>query len=344
MRVLGIETSCDETSIAIYDEYQGLMAHQIHSQVLLHAKYGGIVPELASRDHVQQLIPLLKLTLKEANITTSSIQGIAYTQGPGLVGALLVGSTFAKALSYAWQIPILGIHHMEGHLLAALLDKPALQFPFIALLISGGHSLLIKVQKLGDYKVLGDTLDDAVGEAFDKTAKLLHMTYPGGPEIEKLAKQGNPERYKFPRPLTEIQNLDFSFSGLKTFASNTFKNSKQDDYTKADIARAFQDAVIETLSIKCQWALSQTKLTRVIVAGGVCANQTLRLALKKTIELQNATIYYPRPELCTDNGAMIAYAGFLRLKQGQRDLDLKVRVFPRWSISDLKSIDNLVND
>ena len=336
MQVLGIETSCDETAMAIYDENKGLLSHKVSSQHDIHKEYGGVVPELASRDHIKKLIPILSDLLKDAKTSMENIDGIAYTKGPGLIGALLVGSSFAKALGYALSIPTLGIHHMEGHLLAPMLETPIPEFPFIALLVSGGHSLLIKVSDIGDYQRLGETLDDAVGEAFDKTAKLLGLNYPGGPEIEKLAKQGNPDKYKFPRPLLDRKSLDFSFSGLKTFAVNTYKNSKQTKQTKADIARAFQDAVIETLCTKCKWALMQNKLNSLVIAGGVGANQTLRDALQQMTENLNAKLYYPKLEFCTDNGAMIAFAGYQRFKKEQRDLNLAIEVKPRWDIGELE--------
>lgn len=337
MRVLGIETSCDETGIAIYDDKLGLMAHTVHSQTETHAEYGGVVPELASRDHIQKLIPLLKEVLNTAKIEHSTIDGIAYTKGPGLMGALLVGSAFAKSLSYAWNIPAIGVHHMEGHLLAPMLEPSSIPpLPFIALLVSGGHTLLIKIMDIGHYQQLGDTLDDAVGEAFDKVAKLLGLGYPGGPLIEKLAKTGDPNKYKFPRPMTDRTTLDFSFSGLKTFALNTYKNSSQTEQDKANIARAFQDAAIDTLCIKCKLALEQNKLKILVIAGGVGSNIALRKAITNTTKAMDATVYFPRAEFCTDNGAMIAFAGYQHLKKGQKDLDLSIEVKPRWNITDIK--------
>jgi N6-L-threonylcarbamoyladenine synthase len=339
MRILGIETSCDETGIAIYDNQLGLMANTIHSQVDTHAEYGGVVPELASRDHIQKLIPLLKEAFQQANINKDSIDGIAYTKGPGLIGALLVGSAFAKSLSYAWNIPAIGVHHMEGHLLAPMLERDVDKqppMPFIGLLISGGHTLLIRIADIGHYQQIGDTVDDAVGEAFDKVAKLLHLGYPGGPLIEQLAKHGDPSVYKFPRPMTDRTTLDFSFSGLKTFALNTYKQSKQTEKDKANIARAFQDAAIDTLCIKCKLALEQNKLKILVVAGGVGANNALRQALIDMTTTIGATVYFPKTEFCTDNGAMIAFAGYQYLKKGLKDLNLSVEVVPRWNITDIK--------
>ena len=339
MRILGIETSCDETGIAIYDSQLGLMANTIHSQVDIHAEYGGVVPELASRDHIQKLLPLLKDALKQANINKDSINGIAYTKGPGLVGALLVGSAFAKSLSYAWDIPAIGVHHMEGHLLAPMLERDKNKqppLPFIGLLISGGHTLLIRIADIGHYQQIGDTADDAVGEAFDKVAKLLGLGYPGGPLIEQLAKQGKPEAYKFPRPMTDRTTLDFSFSGLKTFAANTYKQSQQTEQDKANIARAFQDAAIGTLCMKGKLALEQNKLKTLVVAGGVGANNALRQALTEMVTQIGAAVYFPKTEFCTDNGAMIAFTGYQYLKKGLKDLSLAIEVMPRWNITDLK--------
>jgi N6-L-threonylcarbamoyladenine synthase len=339
MRILGIETSCDETGIAIYDSQLGLMANTTYSQAHIHAEYGGVVPELASRDHIQKILPVLKETLQQANIGKDSIDGIAYTKGPGLIGALLVGSAFAKSLSYAWNIPAIGVHHMEGHLLAPMLEQdvnkqPAI--PFLGLLISGGHTLLIRVSDVGYYQQIGDTVDDAVGEAFDKVAKLLGLGYPGGPLIEQLAQQGDPNIYKFPRPMTDRTTLDFSFSGLKTFALNTYKQSKKTEQDKANIARAFQDAAIDTLCIKCKLALEQNKLKTLVVAGGVGANNALRQAIIDMAATIGTTVYFPRLEFCTDNGAMIAFTGYQYLKKGIKDLDLAVEVIPRWNITDIK--------
>lgn len=337
-RVLGIETSCDETGIAIYDSNLGLMANTIHSQITTHAAYGGVVPELASRDHIQKLIPLLNNALTSANIKANTIDGIAYTKGPGLVGALLVGSSFAKALSYAWQLPVIGVHHMEGHLLAPMLEvnTPPPSFPFIGLLVSGGHTLLIKITEVGCYQQIGDTLDDAVGEAFDKVARLLQLGYPGGPLIEQLASKGDPDSYKFPRPMTDKASLDFSFSGLKTCALNTYRKSKKTKQDKANIARAFQDAVIATLAIKCKLALEQNKIKTLVIAGGVGANQALRQAIITMATAIGVSTYFPKPEFCTDNGAMIAFAGYQHLKKGLSDPTLAIEVKPRWSITEIK--------
>lgn len=333
MHILGIETSCDETGVAIYHTEQGLLAHALYSQVDMHAVYGGVVPELASRDHVRRIIPLISQVLNDAGIEREALDGIAYTEGPGLIGALLVGVSVASGLAWAWQIPSVGVHHMEGHLLAPMLEKEPPEFPFIALLISGGHTQLVRVDGVGQYQILGETLDDAVGEAFDKTAKLIGLGYPGGPAIERLAIKGNSERFTFPRPMINRPGLDFSFSGLKTFARNTWEESDQDEQTQADIARAFSDAVIDTLSRKCQRAIKQTGLDRLVVAGGVSANKQLR---EKLSDL-NCKVYYPRPEFCTDNGAMIAYAGALRLKAGQsKGLSFQAR--PRWVMEELAGI------
>ncbi len=334
MRVLGIETSCDETGIAIYDSEHGLLAHTLYSQIALHQLYGGIVPELASRDHIRKIVPLVRQTLQEAKLTSADISGVAYTAGPGLAGALLVGAIFARSLAWAWQVPAIAVHHMEGHLLAPLLETPAPEFPFLALLVSGGHTLLVHVHSLGEYQILGQSIDDAAGEAFDKTAKMLGLSYPGGPILAQLAEQGNPDRFHFPRPMTDRPGLDLSFSGLKTAVLNTWQNVTQDNQTRADIARAFQDAVVDTLTIKCQRALAQTGLKRLIIAGGVGANQALRQRLTQYMQTIDGEIFYPRPIFCTDNGAMIAYAGYRRLALGQQNgLDIAIKV--RWPISAL---------
>lgn len=334
MRVLGIETSCDETGVAIIDEQQGLMAHQLYSQVKLHADYGGVVPELASRDHVRKIVPLIKKTLEEANCQSQDIDGIAFTQGPGLVGALLVGSSVARSLAFAWKVPAIGVHHMEGHLLAPMLDDPKPEFPFIALLVSGGHTMMVKVSGIGQYEVLGESVDDAAGEAFDKTAKLLGLDYPGGPLLAKLAEKGQPNVYRFPRPMTDRPGLDFSFSGLKTFAANTIRSEGDDPQTQANIALAFQDAVVDTLAIKCKRALKETGLKRLVIAGGVSANKSLRLQLATMMNKIGGEVFYPRLEFCTDNGAMIAYAGLQRLAAGQSS-DLTAKAKPRWPLDSL---------
>lgn len=332
MRVLGIETSCDETGVAIYDTKRGLLAHELYSQTDIHAKWGGVVPELASRDHVRKCIPLIDQVLSQAQLTGADIDGIAYTQGPGLAGALLVGVMLGRTLAFAWQVPAIGVHHLEGHIMAPFLEKDPPQFPFVALLVSGGHTQLIDVKGFGDYKLLGDTLDDAAGEAFDKTAKLLGLGYPGGALLAKLAEQGNPERFHFPRPMIDRPGCDFSFSGLKTYALHTFERSDQSEQTKADIACAFQDAVVETLTIKCRRALAETKYRTLVVAGGVGANVSLRQHLKDMVAKYHAAVFFPRLEFCTDNGAMIAYLGSQYLLQGKSD-SLSVEVFPRWSLA-----------
>lgn len=345
MRILGIETSCDETGVAIYDEKQGLIANELYSQIALHADYGGVVPELASRDHIRKTAPLIQVALKEAGLTAADIDGVAYTAGPGLVGALLVGATIARSLAYAWNVPAIGVHHMEAHLLAPMLEKQAENrphFPFIALLVSGGHTQLVRVNAVGQYQLLGESIDDAAGEAFDKTAKLLGLDYPGGAALARLAEQGTPQRFVFPRPMTDRPGLDFSFSGLKTFAANSINQAIKEEgelsgKTKADIAHAFQLAVVETLAIKCKRALKETGLKRLVIAGGVSANLQLRQSLTKMMEQLKGEVFYPQPQFCTDNGAMIAYAGFLRLKQGEK-ADLAIDVKPRWEICQLQPI------
>lgn len=334
MRVLGIETSCDETGAAIYDSESGLLAHTLYSQVEMHAEYGGVVPELASRDHVRKTIPLIEAVLAEANMTQKDIDGIAYTAGPGLAGALLVGATIGRSIGFAWNIPTVAVHHMEGHLLAPMLEKTPPAFPFVALLVSGGHTQLVKVPEMGRYEIVGDTLDDAVGEAFDKTAKLLGLGYPGGAALAALAEQGDPARFRFPRPMTDRPGLDFSFSGLKTFAVNTVAQSGLDPQTRADIACAFQNAAIETLVIKCRRALRESDWKCLVVAGGVGANKMLRKRLVEEMAKEGAAVFFPRHEFCTDNGAMIAYVGCQRLMAGQHT-DLKIKVYPRWKIEDL---------
>ena len=342
MRILGIETSCDETGVAIYDEEKGLIANQLHTQIALHADYGGVVPELASRDHIRKLAPLLQAALQEAHLTAKDIDGIAYTSGPGLVGALLVGSTVARSLAYAWNVPAIGVHHMEGHLLAPMLEENPPHFPFVALLVSGGHTQLVRVDGVGRYELLGESIDDAAGEAFDKTAKLLGLDYPGGAALARLALKGTPNRFAFPRPMTDRPSLDFSFSGLKTFAANTLHQVMQEEgelteQSKADIAYAFQEAVVDTLAIKCKRALKQTGLKRLVIAGGVSANKQLRQTLAEMMQQLGGEVFYPQPQFCTDNGAMIAYAGFLRLKQGQQQ-DLAIEVRPRWAMTELTAV------
>ena len=342
MKILGIETSCDETGVAIYDEEKGLIANQLYSQIEMHADYGGVVPELASRDHIRKTVPLIEAALKEANLTACDIDGVAYTAGPGLVGALLVGATIARSLAYAWNVPALGVHHMEGHLLAPMLEETPPEFPFVALLISGGHTQLVKVDGVGRYELLGESIDDAAGEAFDKTGKLLGLDYPAGVAVSRLAEQGTPNRFVFPRPMTDRPGLDFSFSGLKTFAANTIntnldENGKLDEQTRCDIAHAFQQAVVDTILIKCKRALQQTGYKRLVMAGGVSANKQLRADLAEMMKSLGGEVYYPRPQFCTDNGAMIAYTGFLRLKHGEQT-DLSVSVKPRWAMTELPSL------
>ncbi|WP_300004456.1 tRNA (adenosine(37)-N6)-threonylcarbamoyltransferase complex transferase subunit TsaD [uncultured Cedecea sp.] len=334
MRVLGIETSCDETGIAIYDDEVGLLSNQLYSQVKLHADYGGVVPELASRDHVRKTVPLIQAALKEAGLSARDIDGVAYTAGPGLVGALLVGATIGRSLAFAWDVPAVPVHHMEGHLLAPMLEETPPDFPFVALLVSGGHTQLISVTGIGHYTLLGESVDDAAGEAFDKTAKLLGLDYPGGPLLSKMAALGTPGRFTFPRPMTDRPGLDFSFSGLKTFAANTIRENDADPQTRADIARAFEDAVVDTLAIKCKRALEQTGFSRLVIAGGVSANRTLRAKLKEMMTKRRGEVFYARPEFCTDNGAMIAYAGIVRLKAGTAG-ELSVSVRPRWPLAEL---------
>jgi N6-L-threonylcarbamoyladenine synthase len=338
MRVLGIETSCDETGIAVYDDKLGLLSHKLYSQVKLHADYGGVVPELASRDHVRKIVPLIKQALADANTRVEDIDGVAYTKGPGLIGALLVGACVGRSLAYAWGKPAVGVHHMEGHLLAPMLEDDAPEYPFVALLVSGGHSMLVKVEGIGRYEVLGESVDDAAGEAFDKTAKLMGLDYPGGPRLAKLAAEGLPAGYKFPRPMTDKPGLNFSFSGLKTFTANTIASEPDDHQTRANIARAFEEAVVDTLAIKCRRALVHTGYNRLVIAGGVSANTRLRETLGELMTGLGGRVYYPRGEFCTDNGAMIAYAGLQRLKAGQVE-DLTVKGQPRWPLDTLPPVD-----
>jgi len=333
MRVLGLETSCDETAIAVYDGEAGLLAHEVYSQVHLHAAFGGVVPELASRDHLRKLLPLLRKVVEESG-GPGSLGGVAYTRGPGLVGALLVGASVARSLAYAWRLPCLGVHHMEGHLLAPLLEPDPPAFPFVALLVSGGHTLLARVQGVGRYEILGQSLDDAAGEAFDKTAKLLGLGYPGGPQLAALAERGRPGVFRFPRPLTERPGLDFSFSGLKTAVVVALRNRSLDEQTRADAALAFEEAAVDTLVTKCERALEATDVQTLVVAGGVGANRRLRARVRAMGEARGVRVVYPRIEFCTDNAAMIALLGHLRLAAGQRD-DLAVRARARWPMSEL---------
>ncbi|MES9906276.1 MAG: tRNA (adenosine(37)-N6)-threonylcarbamoyltransferase complex transferase subunit TsaD [Sedimenticola sp.] len=344
MRVLGIETSCDETGVAVFDGERGLVGHLVHSQTDVHAEYGGVVPELASRDHVRKALPLIRGVLEQAGLKKSDIDGVAYTCGPGLVGALLVGSAIGRSMAWAWGVPAMGVHHMEGHLLAPMLEESAPSFPFVALLVSGGHTQLVQVKGVGQYRLLGESLDDAAGEAFDKTAKMLGLPYPGGPELARLAAVGDPGRYRFPRPMTDRPGLDFSFSGLKTFALNTMQkelggaeDGEAKEQTRADIARAFEDAVVDTLVIKCRRAVQAGDAKTLVLAGGVSANRRLRERIQVMMEKQGGRAYYPRPELCTDNGAMIAYAGWQRLRAGQSE-PLLFGARPRWPMEELPAV------
>ncbi|MFP5349687.1 MAG: tRNA (adenosine(37)-N6)-threonylcarbamoyltransferase complex transferase subunit TsaD [Gammaproteobacteria bacterium] len=336
MLVLGIESSCDDTGVALYDGAKGLLAHRLYSQIALHQPYGGVVPELASRDHVQKLLPLVQTVLTAAEKQVGDITAVAYTAGPGLAGALLVGAAFGRSLALARGIPAIGVHHMEAHLLSPLLEPEGPEFPFLALLVSGGHTLLADVERVGRYTILGESIDDAVGEAFDKTAKLLGLGYPGGPAIERLAANGRPGRFNFPRPMVDRPGLDFSFSGLKTAVAQTVA-AGTDAQTAADIAAAFQTAAVDTLAIKCERALADTGHTRLLIAGGVSANRLLRTRLAEIAAKRGARIYYPRLEFCTDNGAMIAYAGYLRLCAGQHT-ELAFNVRPRWRLTELEPV------
>lgn len=330
--VLGIESSCDETGVALYHTERGLLAHALHSQVALHSEYGGVVPELASRDHIRHALPLIRTTLETAGCTLRDIDAIAYTQGPGLSGALLVGSSIACSLAYALGIPAIGVHHMEGHLLSPLLSDPAPEFPFVALLVSGGHTQLMRVDGVGQYALLGETLDDAAGEAFDKSAKLLGLGYPGGPELSKLAMRGTPGRFNLPRPMLHSGDLNFSFSGLKTAVLTLANQHEQTEQNRADIAHATQEAIVDVLTSKALAALEETRLTQLVVAGGVGANQRLREALRKAAEKHEYRVFYPALEFCTDNGAMIAFAGALRLKQQEAPPGYRFDVKPRWDL------------
>ena len=341
MKVLGIETSCDETGVAVYDTARsgaaGLRAHAVYSQIALHAEYGGVVPELASRDHVRKLLPLIRQTLAEAGLETRDLDGVAYTAGPGLVGALLVGAGVARSLAWALDVPAVAVHHMEGHLLAPLMEDDPPEAPFVALLVSGGHTQLVAVDAIGRYRLLGETLDDAAGEAFDKTAKMMGLPYPGGPQLAALAEQGTPGRFRFARPMTDRPGLDFSFSGLKTQVLLAWRDSDQSDQTKADIARGFEDAVVDTLAIKCERALDEAGSDVIVIAGGVGANKRLRAKLQDMALRRGGRACFPRPSLCTDNGAMIAFAGALRLEAGQHET-AEVKVTPRWDMATLATV------
>ena len=333
MRILGIETSCDETGIAIYDSEQGLLANQLHSQVDLHGSYGGVVPELASRDHVRRITPLLAAALREASLETRAIDGVAYTAGPGLIGALLVGASVGRSLAYSWNVPAVAVHHMEAHLLAVMLEEEHPDYPFLALLVSGGHTQLLEVRAAGDYTMLGESLDDAAGEAFDKTAKLLGLGYPGGPHLSALAEKGRSGRFNFPRPMTDRPGLDFSFSGLKTAVALVVRELEgADEQVRADIALAFVEAVVDTLAIKCERAMKQTGITRLVAAGGVSANKQLRHKLARLADAGSGRVFYPRTDFCTDNGAMIAYTGYVKISEGQND-PLGFAAYPRWPLN-----------
>ena len=338
MRVLGIETSCDETGVAIYDSEQGLLAHQLYSQVAMHAEFGGVVPELASRDHILKLSPLIDACFQEASMTAEDLDGVAYTAGPGLIGALMVGSAMGRSLAYAWDKPAIAVHHMEGHLLAPMLEDDAPRFPFVALLVSGGHTQLVDVRGIGDYQLLGESIDDAAGEAFDKTAKMMGLPYPGGPLLSKLANDGRPGEFDFPRPMVDRPGMDFSFSGLKTAVrvaiAEHAENEQVPDQTKADIAWGFQEAVVDTLAIKCRRALKETGHKALVIAGGVSANLRLREKLAETAKKHRCKLFYPRLQFCTDNGAMIAYAGCQRLLAGETS-ELVIQPKARWPITDL---------
>ncbi|MFL0810520.1 MAG: tRNA (adenosine(37)-N6)-threonylcarbamoyltransferase complex transferase subunit TsaD [Agarilytica sp.] len=344
MRVLGIETSCDETGVAIYDSEAGLLGHALYSQVALHSEYGGVVPELASRDHVRKLLPMIDQLLDQHGLK-GEIDGIAYTSGPGLIGALLVGSCLGRSLAYAWGCPSIGVHHMEGHLLAPLLEPKPPAFPFVALLVSGGHTQLVCVNGIGKYELLGESVDDAAGEAFDKCAKMLDLDYPGGPQVAKLAEKGDVKRFEFPRPMTNKPGLNFSFSGLKTFTLNTVTEHALEDglpneQTCADIATAFQEAVVDTLVIKCRRALKHCDMNTLVIAGGVSANSRLREKLESALAKENKKVFYARHEFCTDNGAMIAFAGCQRLLVGQADSNtLSIDAKARWPLDSLPALD-----
>jgi N6-L-threonylcarbamoyladenine synthase len=337
LRVLGIETSCDETGVAIYDGDLGLMAHTLFSQAHIHAEYGGVVPEIASRDHVRILLPLLDECLDKAGCSKADLDGIAYTAGPGLIGALLVGAAVGRSLAVSLDVPAIAVHHMEGHLLAPLLEADAPDFPFIALLVSGGHTMLVDVRSIGDYRVLGETRDDAAGEAFDKTAKLLGLGYPGGPVLAKAARSGDADKFSFPRPMTDRPGLEFSFSGLKTHTRKLWRDHSQEENAQADIAAGFQQAVVDTLLIKCRRAMLQTRSSHLVIAGGVGANLRLREALSQAGRKYGWGVSYPRIEFCTDNGAMIAFAGYHRLLAGQHESEI-IHGRPRWPMNELESI------
>ena len=337
MIVLGIETSCDETAVALYDGAKGLLSNRVFSQIELHRRHGGVVPELASRDHIERLLPMIEEALAEAGLRPQAIDGIAYTAGPGLIGALLVGASLARSLGYAWGVPVVGVHHLEGHLLAPALEPDAPEFPFVALQVSGGHTMLVEVRGLGRYRILGETQDDAAGEAFDKTAKLIGLGYPGGPELAALAERGRDGVFAFPRPMLDRPGLDFSFSGLKTAVVVAVRGRVLDEAARADVARGFENAIVDTLVAKSLRALKQTGLGSLVVAGGVGANRRLRAALTKAVAAADGRVFFPRPEFCTDNAAMIALAGHHRLAAGERE-DLAVRARARWPLDELRPL------
>ena len=337
MRILAIESSCDESAAAVLDADRGLLGHEVFSQIELHRVFGGVVPELASRDHVRRLLPLIRSVLERAGTTSADLNGVAYTAGPGLIGALLTGASLASSLAYAWRVPALGVHHLEGHLLAPLLEPEPPPFPHVALLVSGGHTMLIEVRAIGSYRLLGETRDDAAGEAFDKTAKLLGLPYPGGPELARLAERGTPGVFSFPRPMLDRPGLEFSFSGLKTAVVHALRGREVTDTVRADVAQAVQLSIVETLTAKALRALEETGLDTLVVSGGVSANRRLRSRLVEAARREGARVYYPRIEFCTDNAAMIAVAGLARLKAGQHDgLDIQARA--RWPLESLQPL------
>jgi N6-L-threonylcarbamoyladenine synthase len=337
MRILAIESSCDESAAAILDAGRGLLAHEIFSQIELHRVYGGVVPELASRDHVRRLLPLVRTVMAKAETTPGDLGGVAYTAGPGLIGALLTGASLARSLAYAWKVPALGVHHLEGHLLAPLLEPEPPPFPHVALLVSGGHTMLIEVSEIGRYRLLGETRDDAAGEAFDKTAKLLGLPYPGGPELARLAARGTPGTFNFPRPMLDRPGLEFSFSGLKTAVVHAIRGREMTDAMRADVAEGVQLSIVETLTAKALRALEETGLDTLVVSGGVSANRSLRTRLAEAARRQGARVYYPRIEFCTDNAAMIAVAGLARLQAGQHD-SLAIQARARWPLESLQPL------
>lgn len=340
MKVLGIETSCDDTAVAIYCSDTGLLSHKIHRQIDLHNQYGGVVPELASRDHARLSLKLVQDCLDESQLTSDDIDAIAYTAGPGLMGSLMVGAALGASLGFSWKKPTIAVNHMEGHLLAPMLEEQTPEYPFLALLVSGGHTQLVQVSEFGKYELLGESLDDAAGEAFDKTAKMLGLPYPGGPHLAKLAEKGQPNRFTFPRPMVNRPGLDFSFSGLKTFTRNTIEKNDSDEQTKADISWAFEEAVVDTLCIKVKRALEQTGLKTIVIAGGVGANRKLRARIRELADKNNYQVFYPKIEFCTDNAAMIAYAGYQRLKHGFSS-ELSVECKARWPINTLDTVASL---